>query len=86
MRHITLTCRNHPDLRWCCKSIAFTPGHGYNGSRNIFFHGLKNLFEGEHPDAPVTECKCEGKYLVLAPEDPWALKSDKELRELISKD
>lgn len=39
MRHAILTCMNHPNLRWSCKHIAFTEGHGYNGMRHIFFNG-----------------------------------------------
>lgn len=46
---VMLCCKNHPDLRWCCKAIAWSPsknpetpraGH-YNGARNIFFFGLR---------------------------------------------
>ena len=40
MEHVKLTCKNHPDLRWQCKSIAFTEGKGYNGQRHIFFEGI----------------------------------------------
>lgn len=39
MRHVTLTCKQHPQLRWSCKSLAYTPGKGYNGARSIFFSG-----------------------------------------------
>lgn len=45
MRHSILTCKNHPTLRWSCKSVAINedakPGETacYNGARNIFFNG-----------------------------------------------
>lgn len=82
MRHVLLTCKHHPNLRWHCKSIAFSPGHGYNGQRHIFFLGeptgdggykcaplLRNL---KHPD----ECKCPPTDLVLAPEEVEKQKTD----------
>lgn len=79
MRHVTLTCKNHPNLRWTCKSIAFTPGHGYNTQRNIFFHGA---IDPKNPDADaeqilrddvgmltilIEECSCPASDLILAP-------------------
>lgn len=48
MRHVILTCRNHPQLRWSCKDIAFTDSSGYNGMRLIEFLGLptgKGMYE-----------------------------------------
>jgi hypothetical protein len=39
MRHVRLTCLNHPNLRWQCKSIAVNSIGQYNGARNIFFLG-----------------------------------------------
>jgi len=40
MRHVILTCKHHPNLRWSCKEIAFSgDGLGYNGCRSIFFNG-----------------------------------------------
>lgn len=39
MRHVTLTCINHPNLRWSCKEIAVNSIGQYNGARNIFFCG-----------------------------------------------
>jgi hypothetical protein len=58
--HAILTCANHPDLRWSCKSIAWSEGDPgcYNGSRNIFFFGNA---EGEY----VRECQCPGRDLRL---------------------
>jgi hypothetical protein len=64
MQHVTLTCTNHQTLRWSCKSIAYTPGYGYNGARNIFFLG-----DTKH-DGPQAECSCRPQALILAPEDP----------------
>jgi hypothetical protein len=40
MRHVILTCKNHPELRWSCKEIAYTPGYGYNENRSIFYWGI----------------------------------------------
>lgn len=39
MRHVSLTCIHHPNLRWQCKSIAVNSIGQYNGARNIFFNG-----------------------------------------------
>ena len=79
MRHVILTCKNHPNLRWSCKEIAFTPGVGYNGARNIFFNGISTgkmhsdfsglqctMIDG---DKIVRECSCPPSDLILAPED-----------------
>lgn len=81
MRHVILTCKNHPNLRWSCKEIAFTPGYGYNGIRNIFFNGTPSG-EGMYSDKSglhcsfldengqvVQECTCPSRDLILAPED-----------------
>ena len=79
MKHRVLTCKNHPDLRWSCKDIAWS-GH-YNGSRNIFFNGIpsdRGMFsDGSgldctmfRPDGSyVEECSCTSHDLILAPED-----------------
>ena len=78
MRHRILTCKNHPDLRWSCKDIAWTGG--YNGSREIFFHGTPSG-EGMFDDGSgldcvevvngtiIEECDCPIKDLIIAPED-----------------
>lgn len=81
MRAVILTCRNHPELRWSCKEVAFSEGYGYNGSRNIFFNGVPsgrgmysdlsgldctNYVEGK---GYVAECPCPPTDLVRAPED-----------------
>ena len=60
MRHVILTCKNHPDLRWQCKSIAFDKWQGYNGARHIFYNGA---IDGSTPP----ECSCKSSALVLAP-------------------
>lgn len=70
MRHVSLTCKNHPNLRWSCKSIATSEHGGYNGCRNIFFDGDitdlgRNIFD------PGKECKCPPSDLVLAPDEVW---------------
>ena len=80
MRHVTLTCRNHPDLRWSCKEIAITNGR-YNGQRNIFFDGHRDggeLILRPCPDALLGfaegylvdgiehfECKCSARHLIV---------------------
>jgi len=65
MRHVCLTCNHHPNPRWSCKSIAFTPGKGYNGARHIFYLG-------ENGNILATpECKCPPTDLILAPGETW---------------
>jgi hypothetical protein len=73
MRHVSITCKNHPDLRWSCKSIAWS--NGYNGSRRLFFNGV---YKGRlYADGSGTECdrfakpecSCSADELTLAPED-----------------
>lgn len=64
MKHIALTCKNHPNLRWSCKEIAVKddpkPGEParYNGSRSIFFTSKSE-----------EECPCMTEDLVIAPQD-----------------
>lgn len=79
MRHRILTCRNHPNLRWSCKDIAWSGF--YNGSRHIFFNGVpsgRGMYsdgsglDTSHLDADgryVPECTCPASDLILAPED-----------------
>jgi hypothetical protein len=78
MRHVSLTCKNHPKLRWGCKEIAWSGF--YNGCRNIRFKGV---FTGKfYSDMSGTdcdwadedgnyqpECDCPASDLILAPED-----------------
>lgn len=85
MRHVILTCKNHPELRWSTKGCAFSDEGGYNGSRNIFFKGTPTG-EGMYSDGSglncsqlikkedgtmetVHECSCSSRDLVRAPED-----------------
>lgn len=71
MRHFSLTCKHHPELRWTSKSIAWSsrptqddPKAGYwNGSRNIFFNPPYPNNDG------VMECSCKASELILAPEE-----------------
>ena len=78
MRHCILTCKNHPDLRWSCKEIAWD-GH-YNGKRHLFFNGTpsgKGMYSDQSgldcvkftADGTVKECNCSCEELILAPED-----------------
>lgn len=83
MRHIALTCKNHTNLRWSCKEIAYSPGYGYNGQRNIFFVGNSDRV---HPDAPSIECSCSPRDLILAPEDPLHGFSIEEQKELMKQE
>ena len=78
MKHIIMTCKNHSDLRWSCKEIAWS--NGYNGCRNIIFNGTPSG-KGMHDDKSgldctwvkdgklVKECNCPSKNLILAPEN-----------------
>jgi len=82
MRHRILSCKNHPELRWSCKAIAWD-GH-YNGARSIFFNGTPSG-KGMYPDksgldcttykdgSTITECLCSSADLILAPEDELVL-------------
>lgn len=53
-RHISLTCRNHPDLRWSTKNIDFI------GARSIFYYGSAT---GQF----VPECSCHASDLIVNP-------------------
>lgn len=78
MRHRSLTCRHHPNLRWSTKSVAWSirpDGSGfYNGSRNIFFCGEVDG-TGLYSDGSgvscrsAAECSCPASDLILSPED-----------------
>ena len=80
MRHRIVTCKNHPDLRWSCKDIAWTMGVGYNHKRNLFFNGTPSG-KGMYSDnsglnctrikdgAVIEECNCDAADLILASED-----------------
>lgn len=53
MRHRILTCKNHPNLRWSCKDIAWSGF--YNGTRNIFFKG-EPTDQGMFEDGSGLDC------------------------------
>jgi len=63
MRHVTLTCLHHPELRWSCKSIAVNERGQYNGLRHIFFLGEVKK------EKYVDECKCKAADLRFYPEE-----------------
>lgn len=72
MRHRILTCKNHPHLRWSCKSEAWS-GY-YNGARNIFYSGtgtgeMHGDKSGEKCQHLEPECQCPASDLILAPTD-----------------
>lgn len=53
MRHVILTCKNHRNLRWSCKQIAWT-GH-YNHCRGITFNGTPSG-KGMYSDGSGLDC------------------------------
>lgn len=61
MRHIALTCKNHPHLRWTAKSIAVNRDGSYNGRRNIFFDDCM-IIDGKIQ----RECDCPPSMLTFA--------------------
>lgn len=74
MRHVTLTCLHHPNLRWSCKEIAVGDNGAYNGMRSIFFVGAADgpLPKDEHGNEYlpyVGECSCPAADLRFAPEE-----------------
>ncbi|KKM96915.1 hypothetical protein LCGC14_1173250 [marine sediment metagenome] len=85
MKHRILTCKNHPELRWSCKEIAWTEGVGFNNNRSLFFKGIPSG-EGMFDDGSgldciqvkdeklVEECACSARELILAPEDKLVTK------------
>ena len=66
MRYVTLTCLNHPNLRWSCKEIAANPNGSYNGMRHIFFDGI---FPKSEQFEYAPECPCPPSDLRFAPEE-----------------
>ena len=78
MRQLLLTCKNHPDLRWSCKSIAFTPGYGYNGARHIFYFGSASDPHCHKGPEPL-ECTCPPTDLILAPGEVYT-EEDRKVR------
>ena len=79
MRHVILTCKLHPNLRWSTKEVAVNSDGTYNGARNIFFHGEhcadgkdRQYIETEEGMRFVRECPCHPSELIRAPEDAEA--------------
>lgn len=68
MRHVSLTCKNHPDLRWQCKEIAANRDGSYNGARHIFYNGRVRVDGGQGYE-PVAECPCPPSDLRFSPEE-----------------
>jgi len=73
MKHVTLTCKNHRNLRWHCKEVAVNGDGSYNGSRNIFFEGSTTstgmAFHREVDGSILQECDCPSSDLTLIPDD-----------------
>lgn len=85
MRHVYLTCKNHPHLRWSTKEIAFSDSSGYTGERKLFFWGIllrnsdgspklftdRSGLECTKFDSKglIQECPCSTADLIRAPED-----------------
>lgn len=61
MRHRILTCKNHPELRWGCKDIAWSQSDsegrsgGYNGARQLFYKGVPSG-RGMYADGSGLDC------------------------------
>jgi hypothetical protein len=68
MRHVSLTCVNHPDLRWSCKEIAVNSIGQYNGCRSIFYCGT--VKDNDNEELPQNaECGCSADLLRFSPEE-----------------
>ena len=76
MRHVSLTCKDHPKLRWSTKEIAVSGGR-YNGARHVFFGGevdpdnieFYSDKSGVKTEWKGPECSCPASSLQVAPED-----------------
>lgn len=69
MKHVILTCCNHPHLRWICKEIAVNGLGQYNGARNIFYLGtIPDNGDPMHCTWSEPECPCKPSELRFAPE------------------
>jgi hypothetical protein len=90
MEHITLTCKNHRNLRWHCKEVAVNGDGSYNGSRNIFFDGSTTstgvMLHREADGSISKECPCPPSDLTFAPKDANGSGNDKEpsFKELVA--
>ena len=74
MRHVEMTCKNHPTLFWSCKSIAVTEHGRFNGARNIFYNGEH---DGEGDYTYVPECSCPGVDLIWTEDGRKAWRADR---------
>jgi len=75
MRHVSLTCVNHPNLRWSTKEIAVSDGK-YNHARSLFYKGeitdpveFYSDMSGVRCNYTIPECSCSAVCLIVAPED-----------------
>lgn len=64
MRHVTLTCENHPNLRWGCKEDAVSEEGRYWGGRTLFYHGDPDQPHYGEGYANVDECPCHVRKLI----------------------
>lgn len=64
MSHVTLTCEDHPNLRWGCKEIAVGPTGRFWGGRTLFFHGDPDQPHYDSPWPNVDECPCDVRKLI----------------------
>lgn len=81
MRNLTLTCKNHPELRWQTKEGAIELGAAipgspanYNGRWNLYFVGVAIAATKDYAvtgldGSAVEECNCPTRTLLIAPED-----------------
>jgi hypothetical protein len=69
MRNVRLTCINHTNLRWMCKSIEVNNLGQHNGARNIFYLGKYNPTNEMWCDETWIECECPPSDLRFAPEE-----------------
>jgi hypothetical protein len=78
MRLVTLTCINHPDLRWQSKELAVDTIGRYNGRRGLFFCGSKTVRHDPRypPEYFIRECTCSAADLRFAPEEIERQKSE----------
>jgi hypothetical protein len=75
--HITLTCLDHPNLRWNTKNLG-----GYIGARTIYYAlGYYDYYDPKvyhSPSVTEPECSCKANKLVplcsecLAPGGAWS--------------
>ena len=69
-----MTCKNHPNLSWNCKSIAVDKHGRYNGARHIFYDGERNGYDDYKY---VPECFCPHADLIWTEEGRKAWRADR---------